>query len=95
MSGRLMNWAAPTSSEISYVTYENQPDLFLKITSVSIFGNTDEFNSWIYYTRCCMLENQDEWMSDAELNDALNYTDGYAMKINAQFSTTISGLYWN
>ena len=42
-----------------------------------------------------MLEDQDEWMSDAELNDALNYTDGYAMKINAQVSTTISGLYWN
>ena len=42
-----------------------------------------------------MLESQDEWMSDDELNHALDYTDGYAMKVNAQFSTSISGLYWN
>ena len=79
-----MVWGAPLSSDIVHITALTSP-ILNKIKSVAIFGNEFELDEWIAYNSCCMLQNQTQKMSEAQLDEVRRYTDGYAMKLEADF----------
>ena len=79
-----MVWAAPESTGIAAITNFESP-LLEKIYSVAIFSNEDELTRWIDYNSCCMYSSAAEKMTEAELDEIRRYTDGYAMRIQAQF----------
>ena len=83
MTGRGMVWGAPESTGIAYVSAFDSP-IHNTIYSVAIFGNEDELARWIDYNECCMYDTAAEKMSEGEIVDIKRYTDGYAMRVQAQ-----------
>ena len=83
MSGRPMNWGAPMTSETAYP--DSEQEIYRIILGISLFGNNDELAAWLDYNSCCMLESEPEKLTQDELLQCVNYTDGFTMRFLANF----------